>query len=161
MTFEKLLADLPSLSATQRAEVEKRLALLNSSSRIHKTDMPDHARELYNVLSASLRSHGIQIMPLTALLASKYQKGFIEGSELINTYLQQVFPKLSLAERASIQKLLCSLIVNHLARRQIPITLTTFISHTKIISSLFEQQFPGYIASNLQYMILRTKKNHE
>lgn len=157
-TLDDLLDQVQHLSLVDRKTLLAKLALSDGLSKTGEgRDLDMWSLALYEALGDVAGKQGISV-PGQALI--KRLGGVPSAWAPVQTFLRQgKLLDLSVGERQSVYYMLARLLTEHSARLShhlgIPLSAKFVVGQAQHLASIFEQSFPGYMASGLVPLVAR------
>lgn len=150
-----------TLAHLGKADLEKTIELaqfkLRSKKAIKVLEDDSEDQLIYDALVETLRHYlpGTNTIPYAKFRSSKTWKLYREKSPFLTEFVLNNFSDFNRTERRALYVVLLGMVSDFLKENEVPLLLTTLINNLSRVPSLFEKEFPGYLASGLAQSIIK------
>lgn len=156
MDFDKLLEELPKLSASQLLEVENKVAFLKALSKSRRVKLITTEDEFWTVLTEHLSTKGIKLGSYQYFQNSKNHPTYVKGIAKLDEFVNAYFNGINRFEKLKLYKIFAGMMCDEIERFT-TLNIGVIVGFVGKIPELFQKSFPGYIQAGLAKAILGLK----
>lgn len=152
---DTIVSILPTLSENDLAKIRQATDVLIGKQSI---DEPTDKNEqlIFHSVKQELASIGIRHnIPYSQFSESRAYKAWRKGVVIFNNFLEDSFERYlkNEAHRMAMTQILVQTIIADLKKRDIAVSISTIAYNLQRVQQAFDNSFPGYLNSGLEYLI--------
>ena len=144
MTVAQVVSALPSFGLKDLKTIK---SVLDSLVVGEPEDPQDY---IINALRVELGNVGVAGWSASDHVKRMWAKAHI----VIETFLNKNFVGVSQSKRYALCRMLFATLIINLRDMNVPVTFNTVVQQSHRLPEMFENAFPGYLASGLSYMVI-------
>lgn len=150
-----LLTQASQLEDKELESLLERLRALKSMGSAGTEEVSSQASEMYKCLDEAVyKARAFKLVPLSVIRAQKGWRGFIQAAEEAESVIESL--ENDRVKKLAVRKWCCNLIVQRIIEQKLPIGRNSLTWGLLNLSSILDQYFPGYMASGLMPVVLKS-----
>ena len=151
--FDKILSMLSKIDQEELKKIRASADFLINNSQV-ETLVEIGLEEFYLSVGIVFKDRGLNCPPFFAFKRLDIYKELSKNFPIVRQFIKKNFPKSKRVQRQQLYRLFIEAVLDSINKDGLVLKLGTFCVRVKNIPALMHHEFPGYIQSGLQGLIL-------